>query len=285
MYEFIEAEKAVFSVQAMCRVLGVTRSGYYRWRSARVCVRRRTDQKLAARIRAIHSEHRGRYGSPRIQHELRRQGMRVARKRVARLMAANGLQGRVPRRYRHTTNSRHTHAIAPNVVARNFTATAPNQTWVGDITYLPVTEGWLFLAVLIDVYSRRVVGWSLSENIDTQLALDALAMAAVQRRPAAGLVHHTDRDCRYASDDYQTALKSVGATPSMSRKGNCWDNAVAESFFATLEKEVFDQLPVQPRDRTRALVAHYIERYYNEKRLHSYLNYRSPITYERMAAN
>lgn len=280
MYEFIEAEKAEYSVERLCEVLEVSRSAFYRWRHTKCSQRRRDDRELKTHVQAIFREHKGRYGSPRVRHELSTRGMHVSRKRVARLMCEEGLAARSPKRFRRTTDSRHGGAIAPNLLERNFIVDERNKVWVGDVTYLPTRDRWLYLAVLIDLYSRRVVGWAMSDIIDTQLVRDALRMATRQRKPKPGLIHHTDRDCRYASEDYREVLTELGATPSMSRKGNCWDNAVAESFFATLEHELFADLPLQSPERTRALVADYIERYYNEKRLHSYLDYRSPISYE-----
>ncbi len=268
----------------MARVVGVSRSGYYRWASAAPCAREQQDRQHSAEIREIHKEHKGRYGSPRIHRELCARGVRISRKRVARLMCANGLQGYRPRRFRKTTDSRHSDRIAPNVLARDFSTDAPNRAWVGDVTYIPTQQGWLYLAVLLDLFSRRVVGWALSDTIDTRLVLNALEMALQTRHPPGGLVHHTDRDVRYASDDYQEALQSAGVIGSMSRKADCWDNAVAESFFATLEKEVLDDEVFLARDRATVVVTNYIENYYNDKRRHSYLDYVCPTEYELIAA-
>jgi transposase InsO family protein len=195
-------------------------------------------------------------------------------------MRALGLRGHTPRRYRKTTDSRHTKRIAPNLLGRNFNAAAPNQVLAGDITYIATTDGWLYLAVLLDLYSRRIVGWALSDHIDTELALSALRMAASTRSLKPSWIHHTDRDCRYGSDDYLAALKQLGARPSMSRKGDCWDNAVSESFFATLEKELLTLHPLQSRSKMRQHVADYIDNYYNLIRLHSHLDYVSPIEFE-----
>lgn len=283
-FRFIHVEKANFPVTVMTRVLDVSRSGYYRWVTAPPSERAVQDQRLAAEVRGIHKEHKGRYGSPRIHRELRARGQRVGRKRVARLMGEEGLHGRLPRPFRKTTDSRHGHRIAPNLLARDFSANAPNVAWVGDVTYVPTRQGWLYLAVLLDLFSRRVVGWALSDVLDTQLVLNALEMAVNARHPPQGLIHHTDRDGRYASDDYQAALRRAGMTCSMSRKGDCWDNAVAESFFASLEKELLDDELFLARDRARVVVADYIENYYNDKRLHSYLDYVTPLEYELLAA-
>lgn len=284
MYRFIHEEKATFPVAFCCRVLGVARSGYYRWVNAKPSERSIEDGVLAAEVRSIHTEHKARYGSPRIHRELRVRGHRVGRKRVARLMSSQGLRGRMPRRFRRTTDSRHTQRIAPNLLERNFITDTPNQVWVGDVTYVPTREGWLFLAVLLDLFSRRVVGWALSDTIDTELVLGALNMAVTNRQPPAGLVHHTDRDCRYASDDYIEALDRSGIIPSMSRKADCWDNAVAESFFATLEKELLDDGVFCTRHHGRIVIANYIDDYYNNRRRHSHLDYEIPLEYELKAA-
>ena len=283
MFELVHAERARFSVAFSCRVLGVSRSGYYRWARSSPSPRAQADVRLSAEVRDIHREHRGRYGSPRVHRELRARGRRLSRKRVARLMRQEGLCGRAPRRFRRTTDSRHSHRIASNLLARDFSAAAPNRAWVGDITYVPTCDGWLYLAVLIDLFSRRVVGWAMSDHIDTELALNALSAAVARRRPGPGLIHHTDRDCRYASDDYQLALINLGMVASMSGKADCWDNAVAESFFATLEKELLSHSSLQSRAETRRAVAEYIDRYYNDRRRHSYLDFVSPLEHEMLS--
>lgn len=280
MFELVHAERANHPVAFSCRVFGVSRSGYYRWLKAEPSDRAKDDEKLSAEVRQIHQEHKGRYGSPRIHRELRGRGRRVGRKRVARLMRQQGLRGYTPRRFRKTTDSNHQHRIAPNLLARDFRVDAPNTAWVGDITYVPTSEGWLYLAVLLDLFSRRVVGWATSDHIDTELALKALNMALERRLIPVGLIHHTDRDCRYASDDYQAALSASGIVASMSGKADCWDNAVAESFFATLEKELLADGPLATRRKTRLEIADYIEHYYNDVRRHSYLDYASPLEFE-----
>jgi transposase InsO family protein len=238
------------------------------------------DAVLAAEIKELFHKHRGRYGAPRIRRALRRRETRPGKKRVARVMRSLGLRGHTPRRFRKTTDSRHTKRIAPNLLARNFNVAAPNRVLAGDITYVSTTDGWLYLAVLLDLYSRRVVGWAMSDRIDTELALCALQKAASARALEPSWIHHTDRDCRYGSDDYLAALKRLGARASMSRKGDCWDNSVSESFFATLEKELLATQPLQSRHKTRLAVADYIDNYYNLVRLHSHLNYVSPVEFE-----
>jgi transposase InsO family protein len=242
------------------------------------------DAVLAAEVKEVFRENRGRYGAPRIQRALRRRGPRPSKKRIARLMRGLGLRGYTPRRFRKTTDSRHTKRIAPNLLERNFTAPAPNQVLAGDITYIATSDGWLYLAVLLDLYSRRVVGWAMSDRIDTELALAALRMAASTRALKLNWIHHTDRDCRYGSDEYLAALKQLNALPSMSRKADCWDSAVSESFFATLEKELLALQPLQARKKTRDDVADYIDNYYNLVRLHSHLDYVSPIEFETNAS-
>jgi transposase InsO family protein len=284
MFELVHAERDNYPVALSCRVLGVSRSGYYRWLKAEPSTRECDDAALKAHVKDIHREHKGRYGSPRIHRELKDRGHCVGRKRVARLMREEGLEGRRKRRFRRTTDSRHSHRVAPNLLERDFTAESANEVWVGDITYLPTTEGWLYLAVLLDLFSRRVVGWAMSDHIDTELALKALDMARETRQPREGLIHHTDRDVRYASDEYQEALTDMGAVPSMSRKADCWDNAVAESFFATIEKELLGDEPIRPRKSTRVAIANYIENYYNTKRRHSHIGYATPLEHELVAA-
>ncbi|MFP2962870.1 IS3 family transposase, partial [Myxococcus sp. 1LA] len=227
---------------------------------------------------------RGTYGSPRVHAELRAKGRRVSRKRVARLMGQQGLAARRTRRFVHTTDSRHTQPVASNVLARDFSADAPNRTWVTDITYVWTRQGWLYLAVVLDLFSRLVVGWAMGEFIDRHLVLGALDMALKRRRPPRGLLHHSDRGSQYSSEDYQRALASRGIECSMSRKGNCWDNAVAESFFSTLKMELVHDADFATRDQARAALFEYIEVFYNRQRRHSTLGYVSPVEYERLAS-
>lgn len=262
----------------------VSRSGYYKWCRAQTSAHDKADKKLSEQVKEIHTEHKGRYGSPRIHQELKSRGLKTSRKRVARVMKEQELRGYTRRRFRHTTDSRHKNPIAPNILERNFSADAPNQVWVGDITYIPTVEGWLYLGVLIDLFSRRVVGWAMSDHIDTELVVKVFRMALNARGSNPGLIHHTDRDCRYASKEYQLLLSQNEVIPSMSRKGDCWDNAVAESLFATIEKELLASLPINPRKATRTLVAEYIEGYYNLRRRHSHIDFFTPIQYELIAA-
>lgn len=277
----IAAEKGNYPVAMMCRVLNVTRSAYYAWCKAVPSARACEDEALSQEIASIHAASRQTYGSPRIHEELQCRGVRTGRKRVARLMRANELYGRRKRGFRRTTDSNHDHPIAPNLVDRRFHAKRPDACWVGDITYLWTAEGWLYLAVLIDLYSRRVVGWSMADHLQTELALGALEMALGHRRPQA-LVHHSDRGSQYASDAYRAALARRGITASMSRRGDCYDNAVAESFFSTLKIELVYRTGWCTRAEARAEVHEYIEVFYNRQRRHSTLGYISPVDFENM---
>jgi putative transposase len=279
-FRFIEAEKAYYPIRLLCRCLAVSRSGFYAWRTRRVSTRAKQDARLKVEISASHSVSRRTYGSPRILRDLREEGHRVSRKRVARLMRELGLEGCRKRRFRATTDSRHRFPVAPNVLMRDFDVDAPNTAWVTDITYLATLEGWLYLAVILDLFSRRVVGYAMSERIDRALVLEALRKALVQRPGARDLIHHSDRGSQYASHDYRDALDQAGITCSMSRRGDCWDNAVAESFFGTLKMELLYELPLQTPRATRTAVVDYIETFYNVRRRHSSLDYQSPVEFE-----
>ena len=279
-YAFIAEKKVAFPVAELCRVLGVSRSGFYDYLEEPSTARERRDASLSAKARAVFAEHKGRYGSPRVHRELLARGDVVSERKVAQLMRDDGLVARPKRRFRATTDSKHDDPIAPNLLARDFTASGPNEVWVTDVTAVWTLAGWLFLAAILDLYSRRVVGWATSANNDRDLALDALRGALLARRPPPGIVHHSDRGSPYASADYRRALERAGALPSMSRKGDCWDNAVAESFFATFKTEALgDDVPVDHDAATRAFGA-YIDGYYNTKRRHSFIDYESPIEFE-----
>ena len=279
-FRFVEAEKAHYPIRLMCRCLAVSRSGYYAWRKRPPSARAEQDARLGVEIAASHRASRRTYGSPRILRDLREEGHRVSRKRVARLMRELGLEGRRKRRFRATTDSRHRFPVAPNVLMRDFDVEAPNTAWVTDITYVATLEGWLYLAVILDLFSRRVVGYALSERIDRALVLEALREALVRRPGARDLIHHSDRGSQYASHDYRDALDQAGITCSKSRRGDCWDNAVVESFFGTLKMELLYELPLQTSAATRSAVADYIEIFYNVRRRHSSLDYRSPVEFE-----
>jgi putative transposase len=278
-FALVDAEKASYPIGLLCRTLGVSKSGYYAWRYRPPSARTQQDAGLSIEVAIAHRQSGCRYGSPRIHQELRANGSRIGRKRVERLMRQQHLLVRPKRRFQHTTDSKHTLPVAPNLVARNFSSDGPNKVWVGDITYVWTGEGWLYLSVLLDLFSRRVVGWALRDSLETGLALDALNMALRRRRPPPGLVHHTDRGCQYASHVYVCRLKESGAVPSMSRRGDCWDNAVAESFFATLKSELRPFTFDTPAAAATA-IGDYIENFYNRRRRHSTIDYRSPVDFE-----
>ena len=266
----------------MCSTLRVSRSGYYAWRHRPQSNRSKANQELRSRIRAIHEGSGKTYGARRIQDELHDEGLRCSTKRVARLMRLEGLRAQWKKRFRVTTVSSHRLPTSPNVLERRFEAERPDTRWVGDITYIPTFEGWLYLAVLIDLHSRRVVGWATSSSLSKKLAIDALQTALGQREATQGLLHHTDRGSQYASNDYQRLLGRHGFEGSMSRKGNCWDNAVAESFFATLKKDLVHRVRFRTRAEARSQLFEYIEMFYNPKRRHSTLGGRSPVEFERL---
>lgn len=279
-FEFIAAEKAQYPIDLLCEVLEVSRAGFYAHHTRPKSARATRDEMLGEKIVAIHKKGRRAYGSPRVHEELVKLGEHVSRKRVIRLMQERDLRGKRCKRFRTTTDSDHAMPVASNMLARDFSASAPNQKWVGDITYIPTREGWLYLATLLDLFSRRVVGWSMSDRMPTSLPLAALDMALRRRRPSPGLVHHTDRGSQYASAEYQAVLAKHGLVPSMSRKGNCWDNAVAESFFATLKVELVRDADFATRAEARAAVFEYIEVFYNRQRRHSSIGYATPSEYE-----
>ena len=282
-FTFIAARKAEHDVSTLCRVLRVARSGYYAWFEREESTRAKDDRRLVVEIRAVFAEKKKRYGSPRVRRELRDRGTHVCRHRVARLMREQQLRARPRRKFVKTTDSSHGLQTARNLLDRKFTVEAPNRVWAADVTYLPTLEGWLYLAVLLDLHSRRVVGWAMSDHNDEALTLAALQVALDQRRPEPGLVHHSDRGTTYASGEYQDVLAKHGAVCSMSRKGNCWDNAVVESFFSTLDIECEHGDMFSSRSAARREVTEYILGFYNPTRLHSFLGYRSPMEFERAA--
>jgi transposase InsO family protein len=279
-FAFIDAEKAHYAVAVLCSVLSVSRSGFYAWRGRPKSARAKADAQLAVELAAVHRRTRGRYGSPRIHAELRARGHRIGRKRIERVMRERGLRARHKRRFRRTTESNHSFAIAPNVLQRDFQPASPNAAWVTDVTYIATDEGWLYLAAILDLFSRRVVGWAVSATNDTALALTALQDALEARRPPAGLIHHSDRGSPYASDEYRMALKHHGVVASMSRRGDCWDNAPAESFFATLRVELTDHERYASRAAATVSIGDYLDGFYNTVRRHSHLGYVSPIEFE-----
>lgn len=281
-FAFVDAEKARVPVQVLCRALRVSPSGYYAWKRRSPSRRAQRDQRLGVLVGEAHARSRRTYGSPRVHAELRAQGERVSRKRVIRLMKAQGLRGRGRGVFVRTTDSQHNRPVSDNVLGRDFTASRPNERWVGDVTYLRTPQGWLYLAAIVDLYSRFVVGWALSAVNDRRLALRALDMAVRRRTPADGLLHHTDQGSPYASEDYQKRLAELGIQCSMSRRGNCYDNAAMESWFNTLKSELGERFE-SAAHASRELFD-YIELFYNQQRRHSSLGYRSPREFERHAA-
>ena len=282
MFRFIAAEKATYPVRVLCRTLGVSASGFYAAQGRPPSPRAQLDTTLRQRLRVEAAAARQTYGSPRLHRCLQAAGHAVGRKRVIRLMRAEGLQARRHRRFRRTTQSAHDHPMAPNHLARGFRVTRPNQVWAADLTYLETAEGWLYLAVVLDLYARRVVGWATGATLATDLPLAALQMALAQRRPAAGGLHHSDRGLQDASAAYRGVLARHGWQASMSGTGNCYDNGVAESFFGSLKRDLdIDQWP--SRATAHAAVRDYIERFYNPVRLHSTLDYQSPVSFEARA--
>jgi len=272
-----------YPILSLCLHLEVSPSGYYDWQKRRSCPSPRAveDQALAQQIDQIHARSRQNYGSPRVVEELRKKGRRHGRNRIARLMKEEGLCGRHKRRYRvQTTDSNHDQPIAPNRLAEAPKATAPNQLWVADITYIETKEGWLYLAAILDLYSRKIVGWAMSERIDTGLVLKALAMALLHRSPPANVLLHSDRGVQYASGDYRQALGQAGLIASMSRRGNCYDNATMESFWSTLKLELVYRRCFDSRAQARTQIFDYIETFYNRQRAHSALGYHSPVDFE-----
>jgi putative transposase len=277
-FAFIAAEKA-FPVVTMCRLFSVTRQGFYAYLK-RQAATRPAEVELQAQVKQAYAEGRGAYGSPRVVAALRKKGLPVSKRRVERTMRALGLQGRRRRRSHVTTKANPAHPVAANLLDRDFKADRPNQRWVTDISYVWTDEGWCYLAVILDLFSRAVVGWSLDTTLTTQLPLRALDMAVRRRIPGSSLLHHSDRGCQYTSQEYRRALKDLGIEVSMSRKGNCWDNAVAESFFSTIKLELVYDHRWATRLELRTAVFDYIEVFYNRQRLHSTLGYKSPVQFE-----
>jgi transposase InsO family protein len=279
-FAFIHAEKALYSVSILCRLLAVTRQGYYAFAKRPLSSRLQEERSIRERLRVLHTESDGTYGSPRMLRALQSEGIRVGKRRIERALRSMGLRGRQRRRWRVTTRANPAHPVVDNALARDFTASRPDEKWVTDISYVWTDEGWCYLAVILDLFSRAVVGWSMDTTLSTQLPLAALDMALRRRCPTARLMHHSDRGCQYTSADYRQALGKAGIAVSMSRKGNCWDNAVAESFFATLKTELVYRRSWDTRADLRAAVFQYIEVFYNRRRLHSSIGYKSPAQFE-----
>jgi transposase InsO family protein len=270
-----------YPLQELAWALEVSRSGYYRWLKRTKSPRDRSAQELTAQINQIHEQSQKRYGSPRVFQELRRQGVRTSENRVARLMKAAGLKARLKRAFRpRTTDSNHPNPIAPNRLKESEPPTAPNQIWVADITYIWTVQGWIYLAAVMDLFSRRIVGWALSHTLETSLVKEALERAQKERRPPPGLLHHSDRGSQYASHDFRQLLQSWRMEPSMSGPACCYDNAAMESFWSTLKTELVPQSPFENLTQARTAIFEYIQLFYNPKRLHSALGYQSPVDYE-----
>ncbi len=280
-FAFIESHRPMWRLRRMCRMLGVSKAGYFAWRDRPESPRGDEDRALTTRIHVIHAESRMTYGSPRVHRELRDQGTSISRKRVERLMRAAGIQVKPKARFVVTTDSDHGHPVAPNLLAQDFTATAPDRRWVTDITYVATDEGWLYVSAILDLFSRRAVGWAMQARMDRSLVLAALEMAVGQRRPPPGLLHHSDRGSQYACEDYREALTSHGMVASMSRKACCYDNAAMESFWHTLKVELIHRRHFQTRAEAKQAIFEYIEVFYNRLRRHSSIGYVSPAEFER----
>ncbi len=280
-FAWVEERRQEYPVAMLCRVLGVSRSGFYarakRTRSAAAARR----AELLARIGQVHAEAKARYGSPRMHAELNARGVGCCVNTVAKVMRANGIRAKAARRFVRTTDSRHHRPVAPNVLGRDFAPAGPNEKWCADFTYVPTLEGWLFLAVVVDLFSRRIVGWAMSTTMTSRLVVDALGMAVSRRGPAAGLVAHSDRGSQYASDHYRSELSRLGMTCSMSGVGQCWDNAVVESTFGQIKRELVHHEAYATREEAKASLFEYVEVFYNRVRRHSTLGYVSPAEYER----
>jgi len=280
-YAFISQHRGEFDIAVMCRVLEVSKSGFYDWSKRDHDSKRAQEQELIEKIGKIHEGSRKTYGSPRIFKVLKGLGEKIGKGRVEKLMRENDIRAKQKRKFKATTDSKHSLSIAPNVADRNFEVGAANKLWCSDITYIWTTEGWLYLAIVIDVGTRKLVGWSMQDNMKTDLVLAALEMAYKRQNPGRGLIHHADRGSQYASHDFRQRLWAYGMIESMSGKGNCWDNAVAESFFHTLKTECVYQERFKTREQARQSIFDYIEVFYNRQRLHSALGYVSPECYER----
>jgi len=280
IFSFIEQHKQTWPVSLMCGALSVSTSGFYAWLSRPTSEQERRRQALLAEIRAVHAEFKQRYGSPRIHKELQARGIDCNVNTVAKLMHDDGIRAKTARKFKVTTDSKHTRPVADNWLERQFNPSKPNEVWLADITYLWTREGWLYLAAVEDLFSRMVVGWSMAEHMESRLVVDALEMAIARRLPQQGLLTHSDRGSQYASEHYQTVLLRHGIECSMSGKGQCWDNAPMESFFASLKKELVHDEDYHTRQQARSSIFEYIEPFYNHKRRHSALGYLSPVAFE-----
>lgn len=270
----------MYSVSKMCKIMSVSRSGYYSWKYSKPCARHNEDNYLMHHIKLIFEEGRGVYGTRRIKYRLQSDGLYVSRRRISRIMRQAGLACITRNKFKSTTDSTHNNPVAPNVLARNFEVSKPNQVWCGDITYIKTGEGWLYLATVMDLYSRKIVGWSMSNRINAELVNKALLMATWQRKPGKDLIWHTDRGVQYTSSSHLRIIDQHSITQSMSKKGDCWDNAVAESFFNSLKSELIYHHNFKTREEAKNVIFEYIEVFYNQVRTHSNNNYLSPVDFE-----
>lgn len=281
-FRFVAENRGTFKVGRMCDIVGVSRSGFYAWLRRPQSQRKMKNQQLAIKIRLIHGQSRKSYGAPRIHRELKEQGVPCSKNRVARLMRREGIKAKTPRKFKATTDSKHNLPVAPNLLDQRFDIIEPNKVWLADITYVATEEGWLYLAGIMDLGSRRIIGWSMDKQMSRTLTIGALRMALGTRADVQGVIHHSDRGSQYASEDYQKLLRSEGMICSMSRKGNCYDNAVMESFFGTIKTECLYEFRFRSREEARRIIFDYIEIFYNRQRRHSALDYLSPCNYEQM---
>lgn len=279
-YWFMDQHCSTHGVQKMCRVIGASRSGYYRWRKQPQSKRQKENEEILMEIKELHKKSYRAYGSPRITKDLKATGIKCGENRVARIMKVHGIVGKAAKKFKATTDSKHNLPIAENLLKQNFVTEKPNTVWVSDITYIWILEGWLYLAVILDLYSRQVVGWAMSNRMTSGLVIKALYQAIGRRNPGIGCVFHSDRGVQYASADFRDVLKVYGFIQSMSRKGNCYDNAVAESFFHTLKTEHVYDYRYETRAEATQSIFEYIEMFYNRQRRHSTLGYRSPVSFE-----
>ena len=283
IYEFIDKHRSAHAVKRMCRLLGVMRSGYYAWKKRGQSARRKKDAILFEKIKDSYYQSKRRYGSPNIHKDLQEWGFGCGRKRVARIMREAGLRAKIVKRFRVTTQSKHTLPVAENLLQRDFTVREPNRVWVSDITYVWTLQGWMYLCIVLDLWDHKVVGWSMEKRLMAELATSALRNAVMLRQPSEGLIFHSDRGIQYASKEFRDELQRYGMKQSMSRKGDCWDNAVAESFFSILKRELVYHETYRTRQDARLSVFEYIEGWYNRRRRHSTLGYLSPLAFEQAA--
>jgi putative transposase len=279
-YKFIDVQRSLYTIRLLCRVLEISKSSYYKWIANNRNSKKDEYRSLIDKINKLHSDSRKTYGSPRIFQKLKQAGEKVSKNTVAKLMNENNIQAKSKKKFKVTTDSKHSLNISPNLLARNFSPENINQAWCGDITYIHTGEGWLFLATVIDLYSRKIIGWSMNKRMKKSLVISAMEMALGQRKTEEGLIFHSDRGSQYCSFEFRKLLKIRNIQQSMSRKGNCWDNAVAESFFSTLKKDLVFHENFETRAEARRKIFEYIEVFYNRERIHSVLDFKSPIEYE-----